>query len=62
MIIQKNAEKRETKKGKRMTKNKERKQAQPTYTNMYMHLMDEAQKIEDKITEKRKMEESTNKI
>ena len=35
--------------------------AQPTYTNMYMHLMDEAPKIEEKITEQKQIEEATKK-
>ena len=38
-----------------------RKQAQPTYTNIYMHLMDETPKIEEKLTEQRKIEEATKK-
>ena len=47
-------EKRDKKRREDEKKYKERKQAQPTYTNMYMHLMDEAPKIEEKITEKKK--------
>ena len=54
-------EKRDKKRKEDDKKYTERKEAQPTYKNMYMHLMDETPKIVEIITEQKIIEETTKK-
>ena len=55
------AEKRDKKRKEDGKNYIERKQAQPTYQNIYMHLMDETPKIVEKLTEQKLIEEATKK-